>query len=171
MSPVRLRPASDADFDFQRRLYHDVRAQEMAHFPFTADEATRFLDWQFQCQWDHYRGHYPTCEWRIIEDAGEAIGRLLVDRWPDQIRIVDIAIHSSRCGRGLGTALMKNLLEEGRAAGKPVTIHVEVFNPARRLYGRLGFEEIATSGAYILMRWSPVPVPAPERVSQVNTAS
>ena len=54
------------------------------------------------------------------------------------------------------------ILEEGRLANKPVTIHVEVFNPARRLYERLGFQHVDSSGAYHLMRWSP---------DHVNTAS
>ena len=41
------------------------------------------------------------------------------------------------------------------AAGKPVRMHVERFNPARRLYGRLGFREIADKGVYLLLEWQP----------------
>jgi hypothetical protein len=40
------------------------------------------------------------------------------------------------------------------AAGKPVTIHVEVFNPAMRLYERLGFRPIEERGSY--SSWSGV---------------
>jgi ribosomal protein S18 acetylase RimI-like enzyme len=54
-------------------------------------------------------------------------------------------------------------MDRGSAAGKPVTIHVEAFNPALRLYRRLGFEHADTNGVYFLMRWTPPP--------QVNTAS
>ena len=153
---IALRPGTDEDYDFQRRLYHDVRAEEMKSFPFDEVQKKTFLDWQFDCQWKHYREHYPTCDWRIIEKDGQPIGRLLVDRWRDQIRIVDIALLSSARGNGIGSALMGEILEEGRSSGKPVSIHVEVFNPAQQLYRRLGFQQVDTSGAYHLMRWSPL---------------
>jgi len=152
---VVLRPGTEDDYDFQRLLYHDVRAEEMQQFPFDETQKRVFLDWQFDCQWKHYREHYPTCEWRIIERDGHPVGRLLVDRWPDQIRVVDIALLSSTRGSGIGTTLMNEILEEGRRSDLPVTIHVEVFNPAQRLYQRLGFRPIDSSGAYQLMRWSP----------------
>ena len=35
----------------------------------------------------------------------------------------------------------------------PVTIHVEVYNPAMRLYERLGFRPIEDRGPYRLMEW------------------
>jgi GNAT superfamily N-acetyltransferase len=153
---IGLRPGTDADYEFQRVLYHDVRAEEMKHFPFDEVQKKTFLDWQFDCQWKHYREHYPTCEWQIIVIEGQPVGRLLVDRWPDQIRIVDIALLSSMRGKGIGSMLMGEILEDGQDAGKPVTIHVEVFNPAQQLYQRLGFKQVDTSGAYHLMRWSPL---------------
>jgi GNAT superfamily N-acetyltransferase len=159
---IDLRPGTEEDYEFQRLLYHDVRDEEMKHFPFDEVQKRTFLDWQFDCQWKHYREHYPTCDWRIIVRDGKPIGRFLVDRWPDQIRVVDIALVSSARGCGIGSMLMQRMLDEGRGSGKPVTIHVEVFNPAQHLYQRLGFEQAGTSGAYHLMRWSP---------PQVKTAS
>ncbi|HUP63456.1 MAG TPA: GNAT family N-acetyltransferase [Thermoanaerobaculia bacterium] len=153
---ITCRPGTDDDYDFQRLLYHDARAEEMQNFPFDDAQKRAFLDWQFDCQWKHYREHYPTCDWRIIMRDGQAIGRLLIDRWADQIRIVDIALVSAARGSGIGSMLMQEILDEGRAAGKPVTIHVEVFNPAQRLYQRLGFQQVDSSGAYHLMQWSPV---------------
>ncbi len=50
----------------------------------------------------------------------------------------------------------------GATAGKPVTIHVEAYNPALGLYRRLAFEHVDTNGVYFLMRWTP---------PQVKTAS
>jgi GNAT superfamily N-acetyltransferase len=152
---ITFRAGTDADYDFQRLLYHDARAEEMKHFPFDEPQKNAFLDWQFECQWKHYREHYPTCDWQIILAEGRPVGRLLVDRWKDQIRIVDIALLSEMRGRGIGGQLMSEILGEGRRTGKPVTIHVEVFNPAMKLYERLGFNAEATSGAYVFMKWTP----------------
>jgi len=43
----------------------------------------------------------------------------------------------------------------GRAAGRPVTLHVERLNPALRLYQRLGFRIEEESPFYLLMAWRP----------------
>jgi len=46
-------------------------------------------------------------------------------------------------------------MAEGKEVGKPVTIHVEIYNPAMRLYERLGFVPVEERGPYRLMKWSP----------------
>ncbi|HET8798490.1 MAG TPA: GNAT family N-acetyltransferase [Thermoanaerobaculia bacterium] len=152
---VTLRPATDADYPFLRYLYGSTRAEEMKHFPFNDEEKAAFLDQQFAAQYEHYRVHYPTCERNIIERDGRSIGRLWIDEWRDQIRLVDIALLPEARGTGIGTRLLRDVLARGAAAGKPVTIHVEGFNPALRLYERLGFQHVDTNGVYFLMKWTP----------------
>jgi Acetyltransferases len=159
---IALRPATDADYAFMRQLYGDSRAEEMEHFPFDDAQKKAFLDQQFAAQFEHYGIHYPTCERNIIERDGVPIGRLWIDEWRDQIRLVDIALTPESRSLGIGSQLLHDVLRRGAAAGKPVTIHVEGFNPALRLYQRLGFEKVDTNGVYFLMRWT-----AP----QVKTAS
>lgn len=152
---IQLRPATDADYAFMRYLYGLARTEEMQHFPFSEEQKAAFLDQQFAAQYEHYRVHYPTCERNIIEQGGRAIGRLWIDEWKDQIRLVDIALLPESRGSGIGTSLVEQILARGAAAGKPVTIHVESFNPAMRLYERLGFVPIDTNGVYRLMKWMP----------------
>lgn len=159
---VTLRAATDADYDFMRRLYASTRADEMQHFPFDDAQKKAFLDQQFAAQFEHYGLHYPTCERNIIEVDGVPAGRLWVDEWRDQIRLVDIALMPERRGTGIGSRLVHAVLDRGARVGKPVTIHVEAYNPALRLYKRLGFEQVDTNGVYLLMRWTP---------AQTNTAS
>lgn len=153
---ITLRPATPADYDFMRRLYHSTRQEEMRHFPFDDAQKRVFLDQQFAAQFEHYQLHYPTCERQIIEREGEPIGRLWIDEWRDQIRLVDVALMPEHRRGGIGTSLVRAVLARGQAAGKPVTIHVEAFNPALHLYQRLGFEKVDTNGVYYLMRWSPI---------------
>lgn len=152
---VTLRPATDADYAFMRYLYGSTRAEEMQQFPFSDEQKTAFLDQQFAAQYEHYRVHYPSCERNIIERDGKAVGRLWIDEWKDQLRLVDIALLPEARGTGVGTKLLRDVLQRGAACGKPVTIHVEGFNPALRLYQRLGFQHIDTNGVYYLMRWTP----------------
>lgn len=76
-------------------------------------------------------------------------------RWPREIRIMDIALLPEHRGRGTGTALLHRLMAEATSAGKFVSIHVERFNPALRLYRRLGFEPAADEGVYVRLEWRP----------------
>ena len=48
---------------------------------------------------------------------------------------------------------MRALQAEAAASRKPLRIHVERFNPALRLYERLGFKQIADRGVYWFMEW------------------
>jgi ribosomal protein S18 acetylase RimI-like enzyme len=152
---VSLRPATPADYHFMRQLYGATREEEMRQFPFDEFQKREFLDQQFGAQYQHYQLHYPTCERNIIEQDGKAIGRFWVDEWKDQIRLVDIALMPEFRGSGIGTSLVQQVLERGAKDGKPVTIHVEGFNPALKLYERLGFQHVDTNGMYYLMRWTP----------------
>jgi hypothetical protein len=43
---------------------------------------------------------------------------------------------------------------EARASAKPLRIHVERFNPALRLYERLGFRQVEDKGVYLFLEWS-----------------
>jgi ribosomal protein S18 acetylase RimI-like enzyme len=152
---VTLRPATQADYDFMRSLYASTREAEMAHSPFDEAQKRAFLDQQFAAQFAHYGVHYPTCERNIIVRDDVPVGRLWIDEWRDQIRLVDVALVPESRGAGIGSTLLRRVMDRGVASGKPVTIHVEGFNPALRLYRRLGFEHIDTNGVYYLMRWTP----------------
>ena|SRR5690349_24219005 len=152
---IALRPATDADYAFMRALYGGTRAEEMMRFPLTDEQKEAFLDQQFAAQYQHYGLHYPTCERNIIEQDGRPVGRLWIDEWRDQIRLVDIALVPECRGIGIGSSLLHDVLTRGTKARKPVTIHVEAFNPALRLYQRLGFQHVDTNGVYYLMKWTP----------------
>jgi ribosomal protein S18 acetylase RimI-like enzyme len=160
---LEFRAATDQDLPFLRELYGDTRAAELAPVPWNEAEKAAFIVMQFSAQHAHYTRHYPAAQRLIIQRAGVPIGRLYVDRWEREHRIVDIALVSAQCGKGFGSAVLRDLLGEGGAANKCVTVHVEKHNPAMRLYVRLGFVSVEDKGVYDLMRWTPR--------AQVNTAS
>jgi ribosomal protein S18 acetylase RimI-like enzyme len=82
-------------------------------------------------------------------------GRLLVLRLADEIRLADISILPEYRNAGIGRKLIEDLLVEAAVAGKPVRLHVEKSNRARRLYERLGFVEIGDTGSHFFMEWLP----------------
>lgn len=151
---VRYRPATEDDVPFFSRLYATTREAELNQVPWSDEEKARFLDMQFRAQKIHYETHYDNCDFLVIERDGAPIGRLYIDRLPDDIRIVDIALMPESRGQGLGRILLQEILDEAAASGRTVSIHVEHFNPAMRLYERLGFQHIDTNGVYHLMKWT-----------------
>ncbi len=152
-SSITFRPCVDADLPFLRHLYGTTREEELRPVPWTDQQKRQFLDMQFLAQKQHYEQHYPDCEFLVIQMDEAPVGRLYIDRG-DDIRITDIALLPEFRGQGIGRMLMEEILEEGRSAGKRVTIHVEQDNPARRLYDRLGFQHVDTNGVYHLLEWS-----------------
>lgn len=154
---LTFRAAAEADVPFLFRVYASTRAQEMAAAPWPEDQKAAFVEMQARAQHTDYRRNYPDADWLIIERGAEAIGRLYLDRRESEHNIIDIAFLPEHCGKGYGGALVRDLLDEAAAAAKPMSIHVEKFNPAMRLYRRLGFVTAEEQGVYDLMRWTPQP--------------
>jgi ribosomal protein S18 acetylase RimI-like enzyme len=155
---VTLRPATDADLDFMHRLYATTREDELTQVPWTDEQKAAFVSQQFHAQHQHWHENYTDTSWDLVLLDGEPIGRLYVARWPDDIRIVDIALMPEHRRGGVGTHLLRGILAEGDASGRKVSIHVEIFNPARALYERLGFVQAEERGVYLLMERHPAAV-------------
>lgn len=152
---IGYRDARDDDLPFLAQVYASTRTEEIAATGWPDAAKAAFLEQQFQAQHSHYRGQYTDTEWLVIEREGTAIGRLYLARWKDETRIVDISLLPEWRGAGIGAAILTDLAAEATASGKPLTIHVERYNPARRLYLRLGFAPQAGEGVYEMMTLAP----------------
>ena len=153
--PVELRPVRDDDASFLRAVYGSTREVELAPVPWTDDQKRAFLDQQFAAQDAYYREHYDNASYDVVLFDGVGAGRLYVARWSDEIRIMDISFLPEFRGKGIGTKILEDLLAEGAASGRRVSIHVEQMNPAMKLYERLGFRAIEERGVYVFMEWAP----------------
>jgi GNAT superfamily N-acetyltransferase len=152
---LAFRAVTEADVPFLFRVYASTRAQEMAMTPWPEEQKAAFVEMQANAQHTDYQRNYADADWLVIERGAEAIGRLYLHRRERVHNIIDIAFLPEHCGKGYGGALLTDLLDEAAAAGKPMEIHVEKFNPAMRLYRRLGFVTAEEQGVYELMRWTP----------------
>jgi GNAT superfamily N-acetyltransferase len=152
---IGLRPTSSSDHDFLLQLYASTREEELAQVPWSDGERAAFLRHQFQAQDRHYREHYPEASFDVVELDGVPVGRLYVARWADEIRIMELSLLPDHRGAGIGTRLVRSILDEAARAGKRTSVHVEQHNPARRLYERLGFVPIADRGVYLLLEAQP----------------
>jgi ribosomal protein S18 acetylase RimI-like enzyme len=152
---VTLRPITETDLPFLERLYASTRRDELARLEWSEAQKRDFLAQQFRAQHEHYRENFPEARFLLVERRGEPIGRIYLDRRSDEIRLIDIAFVPEQRGQGLGTAMMDRLLAAAGRQGLPVRLHVESFNPAYRLYERLGFKWLEDRGVYQFMEWRP----------------
>lgn len=154
---ITLRPTTDDDLPFLEALYASTRAEEVALVGWSPEMQQTFLRQQHAAQHAHYRTHYANAAWRIIERAGEAIGRLYWRETEQDLHIIDISLVPGSRGTGLGEALLRDMAAHAAQDGRGLTIFVEKNNPARSLYARLGFEPVEDHGVYDFMRRSPQP--------------
>ncbi len=154
-SAVTLRRITPDDTPFLYQVYASTREEELAPLGWDESQKTAFLQMQFTAQHRYYHEQFPDADYQIILSGDRPIGRFYVDRRPDEINILDIALLPEQRRAGIGTALLKAILAEADQAGKPVRIHVERFNPALHLYERLGFVKTADTGVYFRMERAP----------------
>lgn len=153
---IDLRTVTEADTDFLFSVYASTRADEMNMVDWSDAQKDAFLHMQFEAQTKHYLLYYPNAEYKIIERADVGLGRLIVEDRGDHLLIMDIALLPEYRCMGIGTFLIQELKQEAVRLNLPLVLRVEFFNPAIRLYDRLGFvktREVNT--VYHEMAWTP----------------
>lgn len=165
MHNIHLRPIVATDEAFLRALYAEVRSQELEVTGWSDEQKWQFCNMQFDAQDRHYRAQYPDGEFHLIEQFGIekaeaeaiAIGRMYCARdvAAREDVLIEMAIVAGARGRGIGSALIKSMLERAAASGHCVSLQVEPQNPARRLYARFGFVTVAGDEIREQMRWQP----------------
>jgi len=153
MESTSLRRATDADLAFLQSVYASTRMEELEVTGWSNEQKNEFCLSQFRAQDAHYRVHFPAAEYHVVQSEGHDVGRLSVDHRMDELHLIDLAILPDFRGKGIGTTLLKDFQRQAAAANIPLTIYVERYNPALRLYQRLGFQQVQDEGIYLLMKW------------------
>ncbi|CEJ17998.1 acetyltransferase protein [Ralstonia solanacearum IPO1609] len=145
------------DQPFLLSLYASTREAELRLTDWTDAQKQQFVRMQFDAQQRAYFG-YPDAEFFLILQDGVPAGRIYLQHRQDAILVVDVSLLPAFCGRGIGSAVLAAVFRRAAQAGKRVQIHVERFNPAQRLYQRLGFRLVEDKGVYLFLEWSGVTV-------------
>jgi ribosomal protein S18 acetylase RimI-like enzyme len=149
-SKIVIRDGVSEDTPFLEKLYFETRKDEFAQLGWDAPQIEALLKMQFMTQTQSYRMQFPDARNFVIEADGEAVGRLITT---DEIRLVDIAVLPEFRNRGIGSFVLRRLLEEAEDKKKPVDLQVLKTNsPAIRLYERFGFEKTGEDQLYLMMR-------------------
>jgi ribosomal protein S18 acetylase RimI-like enzyme len=149
---IALRPADPAaDGEFLVSVYASTRMPELSGLGWPEAQLDAFIRMQFDAQARHYGAAFPDAAHSVIAVCGEPAGRLIVDRSDGEIRIVDIALLPEYRRAGIGTGLVRDLLDEADQRGLPVRCHVAVGNDAVGFWERLGLVAGHHDDVYIAM--------------------
>ncbi len=146
---VVLRRATSGDVEFLREMLHLALFVPPGAAPFPDDvldapELARIVD--------GYGTAAGDAGWIAESESGELLGAAWVRRFTgdapgfgyvdDVTPELAIAVRATHRGRGVGTSLLRELIDDvGR-----LCLSVDVRNPALRLYERLGFAEVRREG-------------------------
>jgi|SRR5687767_9501847 len=155
------RAATADDQAFLMELFASTRPEELAMFGSDEEQKRAFVSMQFSAM----TRCYPKAENTIILKDNVPIGRTIVDRQLDELRLVDISLLPAFRNRGIGATLVSQLLEEARDKQLPVRLHVFKYGDAVRFYERLGFHLTEDDGSYLKMEWRPG-----SKISKQNTS-
>jgi ribosomal protein S18 acetylase RimI-like enzyme len=125
---LSLRPAVEADIPFLLELRDTTMTQ---HFAASGELVTP------RAHRERVLYRYENAQ--VIERDGAPAGLFKVTRDGGAWQLVQIQLSPALQGKGIGQALIRELIAEARAAGASLTLRVLHQNPARHLYERLGF--------------------------------
>jgi len=148
---LSLREATTEDEPFLLEVYVSTRMEELEGVDWDDNQKRAFITMQFIAR----ERSYPRVDSRIILLNGQPVGRMLVDRNESGILLRDIALLTEYRNAGIGSRLIRDLMEEATSVGKAIRLHVVATSPAVRLYERLGFSRSGDEAAYLEMKWVP----------------
>jgi GNAT superfamily N-acetyltransferase len=107
--------------------------------------------WDESFQAARFRASFDPAKYQVIVVDYRDVGALSVESRENELLLADIEILPDWRGKGLGTRIIRDLLNRANALGCPVSLQVFKINPARRLYERLGFFVAGESETHYLM--------------------
>ena len=147
-------PCAD-DADFLAALYLSTRT-DLDALPVPRAVVEGIARHQQALQREAYAQACPQAEEGIVEDGAGPLGRLVLDRRPGELRVVDLSVAPRARRRGHARALLLALQAEAVEEGRALALRVRADNAAARsLYAGLGFQTLPGGGARLELRWQP----------------
>ena len=154
--PITLRPECAGDEALLFEVYAGTREAELSLTGWDAATRQAFLEMQFKAMRQGYRGMFPQAQFSIIVEGDAPVGRIVLDRRDTLIHVVDIALLRAFYGRGIGSAVMRGVLDEAGRSGKKVRLRARRDPRTLRFYQRLSFAIVAEAGLDLELEWTPL---------------
>jgi ribosomal protein S18 acetylase RimI-like enzyme len=143
---LQLRAATSEDAEF---LFQLLRATMREYVEQT-------WSWDEKWQRAHFQERFDPAKNQIVVLDDLDIGVIAAERREDEVFLGSLYILPEYQRRGIGTLLIKSVLDGAFREGLPVRLRVLKVNPARRLYERLGFLVVEEADTHYVMKATPV---------------
>jgi GNAT superfamily N-acetyltransferase len=152
---LAVRPIAPEDEEFLYRLYASAREEELSVVDWDEPTKEAFLRVQFTAQHQFYHQSFVKPEFLVVLRHDQEIGRIYIDRRPQELCLAEITLLPDYRGQGIGSIFIQQLMAEAEQTNLPLRLHVEHFNRARHLYERLQFHIVEQGDVYLQMEWRP----------------
>jgi GNAT superfamily N-acetyltransferase len=143
---IALRTAGDDDVAFARNLYFETMRGIVE----------RLFGWDQSREEKNFARFFKLDEVRIITADGQDVGWIQEQISERSINLGSFYVAPAMQGRGIGTQVLRMLLERAARESKAMTLAVVKINPARQFYEKRGFRTTHEDAYKFYMSASPM---------------
>ncbi len=142
---ITTRPALEVDTDFARTVHHHAYYDVVIR---------QYGVWEEEAQDEFFRNDWDPRLFEIIRCDGVPCGYTPIEDRSNEIQVHELVISPLFQEKGIGTQLLRSVIERAKARQVPVRLETQHANRAVTLYRRLGFREFERTETHIVMEWS-----------------
>ena len=135
---------------------HDVAFARNVYFETMHEIIERLFGWDQSREENNFARFFRLNEVRIITADGKDVGWIQEQISETSINLGSFYVTPGMQGRGIGTQVLRMLLERAASESKTMTLAVVKINPARQFYAKRGFRTTHEDEHKLYMSASPV---------------
>ena len=114
----------------------------------------QFGPWVEEQQDRYFETDWALATFEIVLSDGIPCGYVCIEDRDDDIHVREIVLAPEYQGRGIGSSILREVMERARTRRVPVRLGTQHKNRALGLYSRLGFREVGRTETHVLLEWS-----------------
>ena len=126
---IALCPAASGDYEFARDTYYATMRWIIE----------RLFGWNEAEQDTSFASQFRLDEARLILMDDQRVGWIQTHHSVSAVTLHQFYVVPALQRRGIGTQVLRMIIQEARNQGRPLNVAVVKFNPAKSLYDRHGF--------------------------------
>lgn len=149
------RPATPEDDPFLYDVFCTTWQSEVAAMP-NPQLVQHFLRIQYTAQNERFHQRFPGHERWVVTSGDKRAGRLFLHRSPEILHVLEMTMLPEFRSLGLGSALLRSLMDEAADTDRSVTLRVARRNVrAANLYNSIGFRLVTMDDQDSYFEWTP----------------
>lgn len=141
---ITKQPGRGTDVEFARSVHHRAYRDVVV---------AQYGLWNEEAQDEFFIAAWSLAPHEVILCDDVRCGYMCVEDRDHDIFIRELVIDPVSQGKGIGTHILRDVIERAIARGVPVRLVTQRLNRAVNLYCRLGFRESGRTDSHILMEW------------------